>query len=451
MSVPSVRIRDRNAEPQRRRHRPRASTPSAVAALTLVAGVSACGEAAPGGTDAGAGPDAAQRAAAPAPTDPTAIRPFTIAVPEATLGDLRDRLARTRLPDQIPGVGWAYGTELDYLTELVTYWRDDFDWRAQERRLNELDHFMTEIDGVDVHFVHARSRHEDATPLLLIHGWPGSFVEFAELVGPLTDPTAHGGEASDAFHVVAPSLPGFGFSGRPAEQGYNPERMADVLAALMERLGYGRYGVQGGDWGGIIGRFVAGNHEEHVVGFHTNFVLAGPPPGGDRNEGVSREELDFLAERTAAFADGRGYQEIQGTKPQTLGYGLNDSPAGLAAWIVEKFHGWSDHPGDLEAVFDRDLILTNVTLYWVTETITSSARIYYENRNTPAERPVAYVSVPTAAAVFPKEIYVAPRRWAEQRYNIVQWTEMPRGGHFAALETPDLLLADMRRFFTELR
>jgi epoxide hydrolase len=388
---------------------------------------------------------------AAAGSTPDAIRPFTISVPEPVLDDLRARLARTRLPDQVPGTGWTYGTDRAYMEELLAYWQERFDWRAQERALNGLDHFVTAIDGLDVHFVHQRSERPDAVPLLVIHGWPGSFVEFIDIIGPLTDPAAHGGDAADAFHVVAPSLPGFGFSGKPDERGYGPERMADVLAALMERLGYDRYGVQGGDWGGIIGRWLAGNYPEQVIGFHTNFILGGPPPGGDPNAGVSLEEQEHRRERVEAFAEGSAYQEIQGTKPQTLGWGLNDSPAGLAAWIVEKFHGWSDNSGDVEEAFTKDQLLTNITLYWVTGTITSSTRIYYESRHAPATRPVSFVEVPTAGAIFPKEIYFTPRAWAEARYNIVRWTEMPRGGHFAALEEPELLLDDVRAFFRELR
>jgi len=390
----------------------------------------------------------------PAPSamiDPEAVRPFTIHVEDSALEDLRDRLARTRLPGEIPGTGWTYGTNLDYLTGLLDYWRDGFDWRAQEARLNELDQFHTVIDGVDLHFVHQRSSNPDATPLLLLHGWPGSFVEFSRLVGPLTEPQAHGGDAADAFHVVVPSLPGFGFSSAPQEPGYGPERMADIFAALMERLGYDRYGVQGGDWGGIIGRSLAGGYPEHVIGFHTNFILGGPPPGGDPAAGVTPEETALRADRVEAFAEGSAYQDIQGTKPQTLAYGLNDSPAGLAGWIVEKFHGWTDNEGSPEDAISRDDMLTNVTLYWVTRSIDSSVRIYYESRHAPTTRPVRYVEVPTAGAIFPKEIYFTPRAWAESRYNIVRWTVMPRGGHFAALEEPDLLLDDVRAFFREVR
>ena len=380
------------------------------------------------------------------------IRSFDISVPDGVLTDLKNRLAMTRLPDQIPGTGWDYGTNRDYLEELIEYWKDEFDWRAQEEKLNEFDHFKTAIDGLDVHFIHERSLVDDAIPLLLTHGWPGSFVEFVDIIGPLTDPEAYGGDPSDAFHVVIPSLPGYGFSDKPEERGYNPERMADVLASLMERLGYERYGAQGGDWGAIIGRVLAGNYGDRLIGLHSNFVLGGPPRGaGDPEAGVPIEELELRQERARAFANESAYQTLQGTKPQSLGYGLNDSPAGLAAWIVEKFHGWSDHDGDLESVFTKDQLLTNITLYWVTETITSASRIYYEARRTPPTRRVGFIEVPTGAAIFPKEISFTPRKWAEAQYNIVHWTVMPRGGHFAALEQPDLLVDDIRDFFGGLR
>ena len=380
------------------------------------------------------------------------IRPFDISVPGEVLTDLNNRLERTRLPDQIPGTGWDYGMNREYLKELIEYWKDEFDWRDQEEKLNSFDHFKTAIDGLDLHFIHERSPVDGAIPLLLTHGWPGSFVEFVDIIGPLTNPEAYGGNPADAFHVVIPSLPGYGFSDKPEERGYNPERMADVLASLMERLGYERYGAQGGDWGAIIGRVLAGNYADRLIGLHSNFLLGGPPRGeADPQEGVPVEELELRQERARAFANESAYQSLQGTKPQSLGYGLNDSPAGLAAWIVEKFHGWSDHNGDLESVFTKDQLLTNVTLYWVTQTITSASRIYYESRRTPATRPVGFVEVPTGAAIFPKEISFTPRKWAEAQYNIVHWTVMPRGGHFAALEQPDLLVQDIRDFFAGLR
>ena len=346
-----------------------------IVSLTVAASVAAC--TADPSADSGT---VASLASAEGQRDAEAIRPFTIEIADEVLADLDTRLARTRLPDQIPGTGWDYGMNRSYLEELLAYWQDGFDWRAQERRLNEFDHFKTVIDEVDVHFIHQRSAEEGALPLLLTHGWPGSFVEFVDLIGPLTDPAAHGGDPADAFHVVIPSLPGYGFSGKPAETGYNPERMADVLAGLMERLGYDRYGAQGGDWGAIISRNLAGNYSDRLIGLHSNFMTGGPPPGSaDPNEGVSAEESERRLERAQSFSDGRGYSAIQGTKPQTLGYGLNDSPAGLAAWIVEKFHGWSDNDGNIESAFTKDEMLTNVTLYWVTQTITSSSRLYYES------------------------------------------------------------------------
>ncbi len=404
-------------------------------ALSLLVALGACSETVPDGV---------------VEVEPDAIRPFSVQVPEEILDDLDDRLRRARLPDQIPDTDWSYGTDGAYLAELLDYWRTEFDWRAQEKILNELDQFTTLIDGVDLHFIHQRSSNPDAVPLLLIHGWPGSIFEFMEIIGPLSDPALYGGNRSDAFHLVIPSLPGFGFSGKPSESGWSPERMAAAFADLMERLGYDRYGVQGGDWGGIIGRSLAGNYPDRVIGFHTNFVLGGPPPNTDPWTGVSEEERTLLADRTEAFSEGSAYQEIQGTKPQSLGVGLNDSPAGLAAWIIEKFHGWSDNDGHVEEAFTRDQVLANITLYWVTETITSSARIYYEFRHAQSRSPVSYVSVPTAGAIFPKEIYFTPRAWAEHGYNIVRWTIMPRGGHFASLEEPELIVNDLRAFFREL-
>jgi pimeloyl-ACP methyl ester carboxylesterase len=393
---------------------------------------------------------AAQRGPTSAPAGPEAIVPFRIQVPDAVLTDLRQRLARTRFPGEIAGSEWDYGTNLGYLKELVAYWRDKFDWRAAERRLNQFDQFTTNIDGLDIHFIHQRSKDPKALPLAVTHGWPGSVAEFTKIIGPLTNPAAHGGNAADAFHVVAISLPGFGFSGKPAERGYGPERIAGIIAKLMARLGYTRYGLQGGDWGSSISRFAALNDASHVAGLHINFCLAGPPPSvKDPNEGVTPVELERSRARQAFFETERGYFMEQSTKPQTIGSALDDSPAGLAAWIVEKFRSWSDSDGNVEKHFTKDDLLTNITIYWVTQTATSSARIYYENqRAKPAQ---GRVQVPTACAVFPKEINIPPRRWVEAQYNLTRWTEMPRGGHFAALEEPELLVEDMRAFFRTVR
>jgi pimeloyl-ACP methyl ester carboxylesterase len=378
------------------------------------------------------------------------ITPFRISVADSVLADLKQRLARTRFPGEISSSDWDYGTNLAYLKELVTYWQQTFDWRAAERRLNQFDQFTTNIDGIDVHFIHQRSRNPNALPLAVTHGWPGSVAEFTKIIGPLTDPAAHGGNASDAFHVVAMSLPGFGFSSKPRERGYGPERMAGILTKLMARLGYTRYGLQGGDWGSAISRFAAINDASHVAGLHLNFCLAGPPPGvKDPNEGVPPQELTRTRERQAFMDTERGYFLEQSTKPQTIGYALDDSPAGLAAWIIEKFRSWTDNDGVIEKKFTKDELLTNVMIYWVTQSGTSSARIYYENQR--AKPPQRKVEVPTACAVFPKEISIAPRRWVEAQYNVTRWTEMAKGGHFAALEEPALLVDDIRGFFRTVR
>lgn len=378
-----------------------------------------------------------------------AIVPFRIAIPDATLRDLKARLAAPRFPSEITGSGWSYGTDLAYLKELVAYWRDRFDWRAQERALNQFDQFTTNIDGLDIHFIHQKSRHPNAMPLVLTHGWPGSIVEFSRIIGPLTDPVAHGGRADDAFHVVAISLPGFGFSGKPAVAGYSPERMARVIVTLMARLGYSRYGAQGGDWGGIISRLIALNDPSHVAGLHLNFCTAGAPPGENANAGVPPAELQLMQERNRYMENERAYQQLQGTKPQTVGFALDDSPVGLAAWIVEKFHAWCDCGDSVESRFTKDALLTNITLYWATQTATSSARIYFENRV--ATPNPGRVTVPTACAQFPKEIIAPPRKYLEARYNLTRYTLMPRGGHFAAMEQPELLVADIREFFSGLR
>ena len=305
--------------------------------------------------------------------------------------------------------------DLAYLTDLITYWRDEYEWREQERRLNAFDHYKTRIDDLDIHFIHQRSPEPDALPIIITHGWPGSIAEFTKIIGPLSDPVAHGGNADDAFHVVAASMPGYGFSDKPHRPGFGLEQIAEVNARLMARLGYERYGIQGGDWGSIVSRWHAFNHPDNAVGLHINMVVAGPPRGvDDPNAGVPPEELARSRERQAFYnTDENGYARIQGTKPQTLGYALNDSPAGQAAWIVEKFRAWCDCDGDPETIFTKDELLTNVMLYWVNETATSSARLYYESGRAPTSRPMGRVEVPTGAAIFPKELFIAPRKWVE--------------------------------------
>jgi microsomal epoxide hydrolase len=391
-----------------------------------------------------AGPDSQ----AQTPSD--AIVPFKINVSDSILKDLQERLARTRYPGEIENSAWNYGTNLTYLRELVTYWQRTFDWRGQERKLNSLPQFKTSIDGIDIHFIHQQSSHANATPIVLIHGWPGSVFEFTKVIDRFTNPTRFGGDANDAFHVVALSLPGYGFSGKPRVPGFNPRKMAEVVAQLMARLGYSRYGAQGGDWGGIIVRQLGHVDPTHLIGLHSNMCVAAAPAGDNPNEGVSPEEMKHVEASRAKIATETAYQEIQSTKPMTLGYGLNDSPAGLAAWIVEKFRTWSDSGGDIEKRFTKDELLTNVMIYWVTEAAPSSIRIYLENRVDPGVR--GRVEVPFACARFPAEPFAnVPRRWVEAQYNVVQYTEMPRGGHFAALEEPELLVDDVRKFFRNLR
>ncbi len=375
-----------------------------------------------------------------------AVTPFRIEVPDEVLADLEDRLRRTRWPDQVPGSGWDYGTDMAYLKELVAYWLDGFDWRAQEAKLNAFPQFKTQVDGVDIHFVHVKGKGANPKPLLISHGWPGSFYEMHKVIGPLSDPAAHGGDPADAFDVVVPSLPGYGFSGPTLERGIGPPRMAELLHGLMtSELGYDRYGAQGGDWGSIITTSLGRMFPDALSGIHLNMLAGRLAP----QESPTDEEK-AQAERQAFFAqEETGYQRIQGTKPQTLAYGLNDSPAGLAAWIVEKWRTWSDCEGDVEKRFSKDEILTNVTIYWVTGTINSSTRLYYESGHAPraATAMTPKVDVPTGIADFPKEIYRASRRQAEGFYNVVHWTTMPRGGHFAAMEEPQLLVEDIRSFF----
>lgn len=378
------------------------------------------------------------------------VKPFSIHVPNAILNDLNNRLLNTRWPSQIDP-GWNYGTNLTYLREFCEYWRTEFDWRAREKALNRFDQFFTHIDDLNVHFIHQRSKAPHALPIIFIHGWPGSFVEFMKIIGPLTDPVAHSGKVENAFHVVCLSIPGFGFSDAPQTSGFDIKQVAVIAAKLMARLGYTRYGAQGGDWGASVASWLGSIDAEHVCGIHLNMVAVSPPKkGGDPFEGLTQDEMIDLISRKKRMKYEAGYREIQSTKPQTLSYGLNDSPSGLAGWIVEKFRSWSDCNGDIESRFTKDELLTNITVYWATQTIDSSMRLYFETRKSKNFYPLK-VNVPTGCAIFPKEPLNVPRKWVQDVYNIQRWTQMPFGGHFAALEAPDLMVQDICDFFRQLR
>ena len=379
--------------------------------------------------------------------DEIGIQPFRIDIPQADLDDLKARLARTRWPDQVPSAGWDYGIPLEYVKELAEYWRTTYDWRVHEQRLNAFPQFTVTIDGQRVHFLHVRSPEPDALPLIITHGWPGSIVEFLGIIGPLTDPRAHGADPADAFHLVVPSIPGFGFSGPTRDKGWNVRRIARAWDELMRRLGYDRYGAQGGDWGSSISRELGLVVPGHLVGVHLNMLFPQPPNDTADLTEVERARLEALRRFRAT---GSGYGAIQSTRPQTLAYGLTDSPAGQLAWIVEKFGEWTDGGLPDEAV-NRDQLLTNVMLYWLTATAGSSARLYYEAARSGAWGPPATSTVPTGVAVFPREIAPPIRRYAELSNNIVHWSEFERGGHFAAMEEPGLLASDVRAFFRALR
>ena len=379
------------------------------------------------------------------------VRPFRLDVPDAVLVDLRERLNRARWPDEPPGAGWRYGTSLAYLRELVAYWRDRYDWRAHEAQLNAFRQFTVPLAGIDLHFIHQPGVGPEPLPLLLSHGWPGSVWEFHTLIPRLTDPARFGGDPADAFTVVAPSLPGYGLSFVPGQPRFGVVEIAEVFAQLMtDLLGYRRFAAQGGDWGAFVTSRLALDHPERLVGIHLNLL----PLRRDvqRPERPTEEEVRYLEELAHWLREETAYQWVQGTRPQTLAYALTDSPVGLAAWIVEKFYAWSDCGGDLGRRFTEDELLTNITLYWVTGAIGSSFWPYYARFHDGWPLPDdARIEVPTAYAAFPREILRPPRAWAERVFNIRRWTPMPAGGHFAALEEPDALAADLRAFFRDLR
>ena len=378
------------------------------------------------------------------------VQPFQVNIPQPALDDLRARLARTRWPDEVDGAGWDYGANLAYMRELVTYWETRFDWRHEERAMNALPHFRAQVDGMGIHFIHARGRGPAPMALLLTHGWPSSFIEMREIIPLLADPGAHGGDPADAFDVVVPSVPGFGFSDRPG-RGMTRSRVAGLWARLMDGLGYPRYAAHGNDIGAVISGWLAYDFPERLIALHTMMPAFPSPVIGPDVQPLTEAERAYAAVQQRWDQDEGGYNLIQETRPQTLAYGLHDSPAGLAAWIVEKWRGWTDPVGDVERYFSRDLLLTNVTLYWVTETANAANRSYYERAREPRTI-TTRITVPTGVALSREPVQRAPRERAERGYaDIRRWTEFPRGGHFMAAEEPALLAAELREFFRPFR
>jgi len=374
-----------------------------------------------------------------------AVTPFTIAVPDADLADLRDRLSRVRWPDDETVDDWSQGAPLAYVRDLCDYWRTSYDWRVVESKLNALGQFRAEVDGLGVHFLHVRSPHDGAMPLVLTHGWPGSIVEFLKVVGPLTDPTAHGGSADDAFHVVCPSLPGYGWTDQPTETGWGVPKIAAAWTSLMGELGYDRFGAQGGDWGSMVTSAIGANHADHVTGIHLNMAIALPTSMDDLTEA----ETSALAGMQHYQQWDSGYSKQQSTRPQTVGYGLADSPAGQCAWILEKLWAWTDCDGDPANALTRDEMLDDITLYWLTNTAASSARLYWESFESGSLDPVP---VPTGISVFPKEIFRTSERWARNRFtDLRHFNTLDEGGHFAAWEQPATFVDEVRTFFRTVR
>ena len=381
------------------------------------------------------------------------VRPYTIQVEERLLDELAQRLRNTRWPHSLDSGSWNDGSSLAFMRRLINYWQSQFDWRAQEARLNRLPQYLATIDDLSIHFVHQRGVGPAPLPLVMTHGWPGSFVEMEKIIPLLSDPAAHGGDPVDAFHLVVPSLPGYGFSQAPDRPGFDSSRVAELWVALMSGLGYARFGAQGGDVGAGVSTWLAHRFPQSVVGFHLNYIPGSYRPAlGEGLPVVTAQEQSFI-DTAAAWAAAEGaYAHEHGTKPLTLAYGLNDSPVGLAAWIVEKFRAWSDCDGDVERVFTLDGLLTDISLYWFSETVDASLRIYKENRLHPLHfKRGERVQPPLGVAVFPRELPMPPPSWVERSCNVVRWTEMPKGGHFAAMEQPQLLAEDIRAFFRPLR
>jgi pimeloyl-ACP methyl ester carboxylesterase len=375
------------------------------------------------------------------------IRPFEIAIPQAELDDLKQRLAATRWPNKETVDDWSQGIPLSYIQEVCEYWGEKYDWRAREAKLNAFPQFITEIEGVDIHFQHIRSPHEDAMPLIITHGWPGSVVEFQKVIGPLTNPTEHGGRAEDAFHVVCPSLPGYGFSGKPDATGWNTSKIGHAWATLMARLGYEKYAAQGGDWGSMVTCMIGTQDTDHCLGIHINMPIVGPDP--ETMSDLTEREMGALAAMKHYRDWDSGYSKQQSTRPQTLSFGLADSPSGQLAWVLEKFWAWTDCDGHPENALGRDELLDNVMLYWLPGNAASSARLYWESFNNTSMDPI---TIPVGCSIFPKEIFRCSKRWAEKRFtNLVHWNELEKGGHFAAFEQPETYVSEIRTCFAQLR
>ncbi|WP_436536095.1 epoxide hydrolase family protein [Actinoplanes sp. HUAS TT8] len=384
---------------------------------------------------------------APTQPAPAAVRPFTVAIPDAEIDDLKQRLARTRWPDPETVGDWSQGVRVENARSLVEHWEHRYDWRRFESRLNQYPQFLTEIDGLDIHFIHVRSKNPGAMPLILTHGWPGSVVEFLKLIGPLTDPVAYGGDAGDSFDVVVPSLPGFGFSQKPAQTGWTVTRIANAWAELMKRLGYTKWAAQGGDWGAAVTTALGAMQPEGLLGIHLNTQFAFPAQTPETLSPEQRHAVQTLADYTGVLG---GSNHLQGTKPQTAGFALADSPAGQAAWIYEKFQSKTDNQGLAEDALSIDDMLDAISLYWFTNSAASSARIYWENRSSTFAGPK--LTLPVAVTVFPKDIPRLPRSWIEDTYsNLIHYGEAGHGGHFAALEQPEILVSEIRTGLRPLR
>jgi pimeloyl-ACP methyl ester carboxylesterase len=402
--------------------------------LVLSAGCSSPAEASPVSADAASG----DVILPPATED---ITPFEIRVPQRALDDLKRRLDGTRWPEHETAAGWQQGVPLRKARELVDHWRTRYDWRRAERAINAFPQYRTKLDGLGIHFIHVRSKHPDALPIVLTHGWPGSLFEFLRVIEPLADPTAHGGSERDAFHVVVPSLPGFGFSDKPETSGWNVPRIARAWTQLMEKLGYERWVSQGGDWGAVVTTALGQQKPKGLAGVHLTwpFVFPATIP----TSGLSPDEQRAVEGANAFLNDGSGYFRQQATRPQTIGYALADSPAGQASWIYEKFQAWTDSQGDPETVLSKDAMLDDITLYWLMNTAASSARIYWENAGGTFSQ--GKIDIPVAASIFPHDIFRAPRSWAEQTYSqLIYWNEVEKGGHFASFEQPEIFVRELR-------